>query len=119
VFICSVLLALLVARLLRTWTDSWCLGLSFGLMLLTLPAFRFWFYLFRTDVIGVFLAIVGVSLYFMPGKRWYWSIPFFGLAIFCKYTLIAAPLAVFIHTGIGVSGSCLSGYWRPQACRRS
>ncbi|HEX8814940.1 MAG TPA: hypothetical protein VF753_05510, partial [Terriglobales bacterium] len=30
----------------------------------------------------------------------YCAIPFFGLAIFCKCTLIAAPLAVFIHLAL-------------------
>jgi hypothetical protein len=97
VVICSVALALLLSYILRRWTGSWYIGLSFGFVLLTLPAFRFWLYLLRTDVIGVFLSTLGVVLYLVNGKRWYWSIPFFGLAVFCKYTLIAAPFAVWMH----------------------
>ena len=97
VMICSVALALLLSYILRRWTGSWYVGLSFGFALLTLPAFRFSIYLLRTDVIGVFLSTLGVLVYVVNGKRWCWSIPFFGLAIFCKYTLIAAPLAVLIH----------------------
>lgn len=94
---CSVAISLLLGSILRRLTGSWWISLSFGLLLLTLPAFRFWLYLFRADVIGVFFSITGVTLYLLAGKRWYWSIPFFALAMFCKYTLVAAPLAVFFH----------------------
>jgi hypothetical protein len=97
VVLCSGALAVLVSYILRRWTGSWHVGLSFGLVLLTLPAFRFWLYLLRTDVIGVLFCILGVMLYLVKGKWWCWSVPFFGLAIFCKYTLIAAPMAVMIH----------------------
>ncbi len=94
---CSVALSLLLSYILRYLTGSWCIGLAFGLLLLTLPAFRFWLYLVRADVIGILFSIVGVALYISTAKFWYWSIPFWVLAIFCKYTLIAAPLAVFTH----------------------
>jgi hypothetical protein len=62
-----------------------------------LPAFRFWLYLVRADAIGVLFSIIGVALYLWKSKLWFCSIPFFGLAIFCKYTLIAPPLAVLAH----------------------
>ncbi len=94
---CSIALALLLSCILRRWTGSWWIGLSFGLVLLTLPAFRFWIYLMRADVIGVLFSTLGVMLCSVDGKWWRWSVPFFGLAIFCKYTLMAAPLAVVIH----------------------
>jgi hypothetical protein len=71
--------------------------MSFGLLLLTLPAFRFWLYLLRADVIGVLFSTVGIAIYLLYQKRWYLSIPWFGLALFCKYTLIAAPVAIFTH----------------------
>jgi len=94
---CSVVLSLLLSYILRHMTGSWRVGLAFGLLLLTLPAFRFWLYLVRADVIGVVLSVMGVAVYTAKPKIWFCSIPFFGLAIFCKYTLIAAPLAVFTH----------------------
>src|SRR5258707_6435714 len=97
VLACSIVLALLIAAIVRQLTGSWWIGLTFGLMLLTLPAFRFWLYLLRADVIGVVFSTIGIALYVLKGKQWYWSIPFFGLAIFCKYSLIAAPVAVFLH----------------------
>jgi hypothetical protein len=120
VFSCAIALSFLAAWLLRQWTRSWWIGLSFGLLLLTLPAFRFWLYLLRADVIGVVLSIAGVTLY-QAKQRW-WSVPFFALAIFSKYTLLAAPLAVCAHLIVnrrlkegagfaaGVGALCLAGF---------
>jgi len=124
VFGCAIALSYLIAWLLRQWTGSWWIGLSFGLLLLTLPAFRFWLYLLRADMIGVVLSIAGVTLYQMK-HRW-WSLPFFALAIFSKYTLLAAPLAVFAHLianrkvkegsgfAAGLGAVCLAGFGAMQ-----
>lgn len=95
--ICSAALSSLLAIVLRRITGSWWIAVSFGFLLLTLPAFRFWLYLLRADVIGVLFSMTGISLYLLSEKQWHWSIPFFGLALFCKYSLLAAPVAVFIH----------------------
>jgi hypothetical protein len=97
ILICSVALSLLISTILRGLTGSWWIGFSFGLLLLTLPAFRFWLYLLRADVIGVLFSLTGTALYLLNEKRRYWSMPFFGLALFCKYSLLAAPVAVFVH----------------------
>jgi len=97
ILICSVALSLLLGTILRRLTGSWWIGLSFGFLLLTLPAFRFWLYLLRADVIGVLFSTTGTALYLHREKQWHWSVPFFGLALFCKYSLLAAPVAVFIH----------------------
>lgn len=94
---CSIALSLLLSGILWRVTASWRIGLAFGLLLLTLPAFRLWLYVVRADVIGVTLCLAGVALYLWKPRLWYCSIPFFALAIFSKYTLIAAPLALFAH----------------------
>lgn len=94
---CSIAISLLLSIVLRRLTGSWWIALSFGLLLLTLPAFRFWFYLLRADLIGVLFAMIGIALYLLSERYWYWSVPFFGLALFCKYSLLAAPVAVFAH----------------------
>ena len=97
IVICSAAVSFLLGTILRRLTGSWWIGFSFGFLLLTLPAFRFWLYLLRADVIGVLFSVTGIALYLVSVKGWYWSIPFFGLAIFCKYSLLAAPVAVFVH----------------------
>ena len=97
IIVCCVLLSLLLSCMLRHLTGSWRIGVAFGLLLLALPAFRFWLYLLRADVIGIVLSVTGSALYVWKTRLWGWSILFFGLAVFCKYTLIAAPLAVSVH----------------------
>src|SRR5271168_3653934 len=97
ILVCSIALALLLSTILRRLTASWWIAFSFGFLLLTLPAFRFWLYLLRADVIGVLFSLTGIALYLLHEKYWYWSIPFFGLALFSKYSLLAAPVAVFAH----------------------
>src|SRR5580765_2517385 len=97
VLMCSILVALLLGTILKRLTGSPWVGFAFGLLLLTLPAFRFWLYLLRADLIGVVFSVIGVTLYLLQEKRWTWSIPFFALALFCKYSLLAAPVAMFVH----------------------
>jgi len=97
ILLCSFVLSSLIGAILRRLTGSWWLGLSFGFLLLTLPAFRFWLYLLRADLIGIVFSTMGIALYLVSEKRWYWSIPFFGLALFSKYSLLAGPAAVFAH----------------------
>lgn len=97
IVICSIALSSFLGIILRRKTGSWRIGLSFGFLLLTLPAFRFWLYLLRADVIGVLFSMIGLMLYLLSDKQWHWSIPFFGLALFCKHSLLAAPVAVFVH----------------------
>jgi len=95
--ICAIVVALVLGSILRLLTGSSWVGFAFGLLLLTLPAFRFWLYLLRADVIGVVFSVIGITVYLLKQKQWHWSIPFFALAVFCKYTLVAAPVAVFVH----------------------
>jgi hypothetical protein len=97
IVMCAVAVSSLLPFILRRLTGAWRIGASFGFLLLTLPAFRFWLYLLRADVIGVVFSMIGMALYLLGKKYWCWSIPFFGLALFCKYSLLAAPVAVFIH----------------------
>ena len=73
------------------------IALSFGLILLTLPGFRFWTYLLRSDLIGIVFSLSGLALFVSKPKYKYWSIFFFAAALFCKYSLLAAPLAVLLH----------------------
>src|SRR5262249_6226297 len=75
VFACIFAVSLLLSVTLRRLTRSWWIGLSFGLILLTLPAFRFWEYLFRADVIGIAFSAVGIALYSWDEEKWYRTIP--------------------------------------------
>jgi hypothetical protein len=119
-FACAIALSFLIAWLLRQSTGSWWIGLSFGLLFVTLPAIRLWLCLLRADMIGLVLSFVGIALY--QTKRRWWCVPFFALAIFSKYTLVAAPVAVFAHLMLnrkmkeaagfatGMGALCLAGF---------
>src|SRR5664279_3007019 len=101
---CSVGLALLIGTILRRLTGSSFIGLCFGLLLLTLPTFRFWLIFLRADVIGVLFSMIGIVIYVSNQKRYLWTIPFFGVALFCKYSLLAAPIALFLHLIVSGKG---------------
>lgn len=93
----GVAVAGLVALLLHHLTASWKLALSFGFFFLTISLVQDWLSLARVDMPGVALSLAGLYLYSRFPNRWYVSIPFFLAAIFCKYTLIAAPGACFLN----------------------
>jgi hypothetical protein len=95
---CALTVSALLGLVVWRETGAKMLGVSFGFLLLTLPSFRFWCYLLRSDLIGLAFSMMGVALY-LRGKRPYWSIPFFAMALFSKYSLIAAPIAVLAHLG--------------------
>jgi hypothetical protein len=92
----GVVVAGLVALLLHHLTASWKLGLSFGFFFLTISLVQDWLPLARVDMPGVALSLAGLYLYSRFRDQWYLSIPFFLGAIFCKYTLVAAPSACLL-----------------------
>lgn len=92
----AVAVAGLVALLLHHLTASWKLALSFGFFFLTISLVQDWLPLARVDMPGVALTLAGLYAYSRFRNRWYVSIPFFLAAIFCKYTLVAAPSACFL-----------------------
>jgi len=115
----GVAVAGLVALLLHHLTASWKLALSFGFFFLTISLVQDWLPIVRVDLPGVGLTLAGLYLYSRSREQWYLSIPFFLGAIFCKYTLIAAPSACFLDllfqrrvkqaAGFAVSLALLSG----------
>ncbi len=96
VLFAGILVSVLVALLLRHWTRSWSTSLSFGFLYLTLPLVRGWLFILRVDLIGIALALAGLCVFVYNPKRWFLSVPFFLAAVFCKFTLVAAPGACFL-----------------------
>ena len=97
ILLCALAISAVIASLLRRSIGSTPIALAFGLILLTIPAIRFWIYLLRADLIGIALSISGLALCVWKPRYKYWSVPFFAAALFCKYSLLAAPMAVFLH----------------------
>ena len=97
ILFCALAVSAVIATMLRRWIGSLRIALAFGLILLTLPAFRFWTYLLRADLFGIAISLSGLALFALKPRYKYWSVLFFAAALFCKYSLLAAPLAVFLH----------------------
>ena len=95
--LCALLSALAIAYLLRHWTGSWSIGLIFGFSFLLVPTVRTWLYLIRADFLALSLSLIGLVIYVLRPRLWWLSIFFFMLAIYAKYTFMAAPLAVGTH----------------------
>lgn len=87
----GVLIALLLALCLHRWTGSWTLGLTFGFIYLSLPIVRHWLFLLRVDLVGITFALAGLYFFLASARGAYLSVLLFLAALFCKYTLVAAP----------------------------
>lgn len=97
VVLSALLIALLLALLLHHWTRSWVLALSFGFLYCSLPLLRGWLFLVRVDLTGIALTLAGLYVFVRFPRRWYLSVPFLVAAIFCKYSLVAAPGACLLY----------------------
>jgi hypothetical protein len=96
VVLSSLLVSSLLSLLLRRWTGSWKLGLAFGFLYLTFSVLRTSFFLLRVDLVGIALTLAGLYVFSELPRRSFLSVPLFVAAIFCKYTLVAAPGACFL-----------------------
>lgn len=93
----GLLVAVLLGLLLRRWTGSARVGLLFGGLYLTFPVVRDWLFHLRPDFIGLAFAVAGLYIFSLVPPRWYLAVPLFVAAVFCKYTLVAAPGACFVY----------------------
>ncbi len=95
--LCALCISALLFIILKRSTRSVPIALTFGVALLTVPIFCFWLDLLRADMIGIAFSVIGIAFYTFKPRYLWWSVPFFTAALFCKYTLLAAPVAVFLH----------------------
>jgi len=93
----GLLVAVLLGLLLRRWTGSARVGLFFGGLYLTFPVVHDWLFHLRPDFLGLAFALAGLYIFSLAPHRWYFAVPLFVAAVFCKYTLVAAPGACFLY----------------------
>ncbi len=96
--------ALLLALLLRHWTESWVIALGFGLSFLAVSLVRDWIYVLRVELFATALSLGGLYV-FAKKKSLLWAALLFLAAIYTKITFIAAPIACFLYL-------VLKGEWR-------
>ncbi len=90
--VAASIVALEIALLAGSFTDSVLLGIGFGAFFLTLPLVQEWAPLLRVDLMGLALSLAGLVVFFrLP--RLHVLAPFlFALALLCKVTFLAAPI---------------------------
>ena len=89
---CAVLIGLLV----RHWGAAPPVSAAFGLLYLAMGVGQENVVYYRVDLIGLAFSLTGLYIY-ATSRRWYLSAAFFVTGLFCKFTLLAAPLACFVY----------------------
>jgi hypothetical protein len=91
---CGVAIAFLLWMLVREWTGSGALAAIFGLYFLGNGVSRMWLPLLRVDLLAIALTLAGFWLCLREPQRWWFpSAVLFSLALYVKYTTLAAPAA--------------------------
>jgi hypothetical protein len=95
-----LLVAVLIAVELRRLTRSTILGMTFGLVYLTIPNIQEWGWLLRVDFLGIALTFAGLMVFErrLERDRSPVLLPalLFAAALLVKVTLVAAPAACFL-----------------------
>ena len=95
---CGVLIAVLLVLLVREWTGSGILAAAFGLYFVANGVTRVWLPLLRVDMLAIALSLAGFWLCMRSSGRWWMaSGALFALALFVKYTALAAPAACVLY----------------------
>jgi hypothetical protein len=96
--VCGTAIALLLVLLTHEWTGSGVLAAAFGLYFLANGVSRAWLPLLRVDLLGIALSLAGFWLSMKSTGRWWLpSGLLFALALFVKYTALAAPAACILY----------------------
>jgi hypothetical protein len=92
----GIAVVFLLVFLLKRWTGSWLVALSFGLLFLAMPLARNWVWVLRVDLFGLALTLGGLCV-FTSSRRTMWPALLFLAALFAKITLLAAPIACWLY----------------------
>src|SRR5271168_236042 len=125
---CGLAIAILLLLLIRQWTGSGLLAAAFGFYFLANGVTRTWLPLLRVDMLAIALSLAGLWLVMRSEGRWWLPASLlFTLALFVKYTALAAPAACVLwllarrdfRRAVLIAGTlgvlCLAGYAGMQA----
>jgi len=93
ILVCAGLIALLIACLVRRWAGSWLAGVAFGALYLCGPVVQDWSGLLRVDFVALLISLAGLLVFTARPRQWWLAALLFVVALFCKYTMLAAPAA--------------------------
>jgi len=96
--VAGLVIALLLVLLTRRWSGSGLLAAAFGLYFLANGVTRAWLPLLRVDLLAIALSLAGLWLCMRSeGRAWVPASFLFALALFVKYTALAAPAACVLY----------------------
>jgi len=86
----------LLALLVRHFTGSWILAFGAAITYLLMDVPLRWLLHLRVDFIGLGFAMLGLYIYAIRPRLVMLYISLFAIALFTKYSLLAAPVACFV-----------------------
>jgi hypothetical protein len=94
----GVAIAVLLLLLIRQWTGSTLFASAFGMYFLANGVTRAWLPLLRVDLPAIALSLAGLWLVMRSEGRWWLPAGLlFAMALFVKYTALAAPAACVLY----------------------
>jgi hypothetical protein len=82
-----------IGLLVFHFTRSRLLALSLSVFFLSIPQVQEWAPLLRADLLGLALALAGLVVFFLRPRLYFIPSTLFALALLCKITFLAAPIA--------------------------
>jgi hypothetical protein len=96
VFASLLTVAGVIARFVYRESRSRLTAFAFGAIFLCVPLVQDWSPILRVDFLGLAFSVVGLAVFAEHEDRPLLAAPWFTLAIFTKYTLVAAPAACLL-----------------------
>lgn len=96
VLLSALAVSLLVGLLIRQYGGSGSAAVAFGALFLCITVVYPWVVLLRVDMPALALALAGLYGFATWPERWAWAAALFVAAIYCKWTMVAAPGACLL-----------------------
>ncbi len=100
VIIAGVICALLAGLLVRQFTGSALLGGAFGCLFLSQRLVELWMPVLRVDFVALALVLLGLYVFARFPRWWALAGVLLAIAIFTKFSFLAAPCACFMWFGL-------------------
>ena len=91
--VAALIIAGEIALLVQGFTGSISLGIGFAAFFLSIPLVQEWVPLLRVDLLGLAFSLGGIVVFFRLPRLHMLAWLLFALALLCKVTFLAAPLA--------------------------
>lgn len=96
VLLSGLAVSLLVGLLIRRHGGSGSAAAAFGALFLCITVVYPWVVQLRVDMPALALALAGLYVFAAWPERWIWAAALFVAAIYCKWTIVAAPGACLL-----------------------